>query len=231
LVKQTRIPGVLGGKGPEATVELLHLILEHTPAQCEEEHLRIIVDSNPHIPKYALAIVGEGEDPVPALIETAQNLERAHADFIVIPCNSAHYYIEAIRKAVAIPVVSLIDETAKQVGRSACKCIGILASTGLIQSGVYQRRFKKEGIEVLAPGEAIQNELTTSILRFKDTGNIEPLRRVLHDSCESLIKAGAEGIVLGCTELPLALEGRKLSVPCFDTLEILAKAVVREATI
>ena len=101
---QKKMIGVLGGKGPEATEELLHLIIKNTPVAKEEDHLRIIIDNNPKIPKPSLGITGEGENPVPVLIETAKNLERAEADFIVIPCNSAHFFIDDIQKEIRIPI-------------------------------------------------------------------------------------------------------------------------------
>ena len=99
---KSRTVGILGGKGPEATVELLRLIIANTPAETEEEHLRVVIDNHPQIPKPALGITGEGPDPVPALTETARNLERAGADFVVIPCNSAHYYAKEVRAALDV---------------------------------------------------------------------------------------------------------------------------------
>lgn len=230
MAGQRRIVGVLGGKGPEATAELLRLIIRNTPAESEEEHLRIIIDNNPQIPKPSLGITGQGRDPLPALTETARNLERAGADFIVIPCNSAHYYIEDLRGALGIPVVSLIDETAAAVRAAGCRTAGLLATPGLTESGIYQAAFEKAGIAALVPGRDQQAELMAAILAFKDGGPKAELGACAERVAAGLVERGAGGLVLGCTELPVALAGTELPVPCFDTLEILALAAVREAT-
>jgi aspartate racemase len=108
--------------------------------------------------------------------------------------------------------------------------VGVLASTGTIKTRIYHRSLGEYGVEALSPREAMIDELMASILLFKDRGTIDPLREVLHAASEELIRDGAEGIVLGCTELPFALGDGKSSVLYFDTIEILAKAVVREAT-
>ena len=224
-----RIVGVLGGKGPEATEALLHQIIAHTPVKREEDHLRLLIDNNPQIPKPSLAISGEGDDPLPALIASAELLERAGADFIVIPCNSAHFFLEGIRRAVAIPVLSIIDETVASVKRAGCASVGLLASTGLVASGLYQEALAGAGISVVLPEEPMQAEMMDGILSFKDTGDADRLCDVLARACARLVDEGARGLVLGCTELPVVLAGQSLDVPLFDTIEILALAAVREA--
>ena len=229
MTEQRRTVGVLGGKGPEATVELLRLIVAVTPARTEEEHLHVIVDNHPQIPKPALGITGEGPDPVPALTATAANLEKAGADFIVIPCNSAHYYVEQVRGAVSIPVVSIIDETVAAVKAAGISRVGLLATTGLVSSGIYQDGFARAGVEVLLPDDAMQVRMMDGILAFKDRGDGGPLKAALDELCGDLITRGAGGLVLGCTELPVVLEADSIPVPCYDTLEILARAAVREA--
>ena len=222
--------GVLGGKGPEATEEILRLIIKNTPAESEEDHLRVVIDNNPQIPKPSLGITGQGPDPTPALTSTARNLEGAGADFIVIPCNSAHYYIEAVRAAVSIPVISIIDETAAAVGAASCRTAGLLATPGLVESGIYHRAFEAAGIAVLTPAPDGLAGLMAAILAFKDQGAQKELREAALRVSAGLVERGAEGIVLGCTELPVALAGHELPVPGFDTIEILARAAVREAT-
>jgi len=226
----TRTIGILGGKGPEATSELFRLIIANTPITVEEDHLRIIIDNNPQIPKPALGITGEGEDPTLALVETAQNLERAGAAFIVIPCNSAHYFIDAIRCAIGIPIVNIMEETITTVQSSGCRCVMLLATSGLIKSGIYQKALTEAGIEVLQPDDDEQAELWRGTLLFKDKNEKAPLRATVSRIIGRLGDAGAAGTVLGCTDIPPALSDMNFSIPIFNTLEILAKAAVREAT-
>jgi aspartate racemase len=225
-----RTVGILGGKGPEATSELFRLIIANTPVAVEEDHLRVIIDNNPQIPKPALGITGEGEDPTPALVETAQNLERSGAGFIVIPCNSAHHFIDAIRRGVRIPVVDIIEETVTAVHSSGCGCVLLLATSGLIKSGLYQQALTKAGIEVLLPDDDEQEDLWLGTLLFKDKNESAPLRATVGRIVRRLADQSAGGVLLGCTDIPPALRGMDITLPVFNTLEILAKAAIREAT-
>jgi aspartate racemase len=222
--------GILGGKGPQATSELFRLIIANTQVTVEEDHLRVIIDNNPQIPKPALGITGEGEDPTSALIETAQNLERSGADFIVIPCNSAHYFIDAIRRSIRIPVVNILEETVTAVRSAGCRCVLLLATSGLIKSGIYQNTLTEAEIEVLLPGDDEQEALWQGTLLFKDKNEKAPLRATVSRIVRRFSDAGAAGVVLGCTDIPPALTDMDLSLPIFNSLEILARAAVRKAT-
>lgn len=224
-----RVVGILGGKGPEATDLLFQLIIRNTPVRVEEEHLRIIIDNNPKIPKPSLGITGEGENPIPALVNTAKNLEKAGADFIIIACNSAHYYIEDIQKAIEIPILSIIEETVAYVQNLSHKKVGILASTGLIKSDLYQSAFKKAGIFVLCPSDGEQDELMEGIINFKDSGSGRTLKDAADKICRGYIEKGAEALVIACTDIPVVLNIKEFTVPCYDSLEILALATVRKA--
>jgi len=102
-----KIIGILGGMGPEATLDLFHKIIKLTYAEKDQDHLRIIIDNNPKIPDRTDAISGTGKDPLPKLIVTAQILEKAGADFIIIPCNTAHYFISEIQQSIKIPILTL----------------------------------------------------------------------------------------------------------------------------
>jgi len=226
---QERTIGILGGKGPEATVELLNLIIKNTPATREEDHLRVVVDNNPKVPKPSLGITGHGPCPVAALVATARNVERAGAGFIAIPCNSAHYYLDEIRRSVGIPVLSIIDETAAALQQAGIGRAGLLATTGLVQSELYQKRLAESGLVTLIPDPKQQAELMEKILRFKDAGDMAPLTGIALRICRELAESGAEGVVYACTEIPLALAGHPPPCPFFDTLAILAKACIREA--
>ncbi len=95
--------GILGGMGPLATVDLFAKIVENTPAVLDQDHLRIIIDNNPQIPPRVEAILQGGEDPLPAMVASAKLLAAAGADFIVMPCNTAHYWLDGLRAAVAVP--------------------------------------------------------------------------------------------------------------------------------
>src|SRR5260370_36852831 len=114
-----RVVGIIGGMGPEATVDLMRRVVAKTPARDDQDHIHLIVESNPKIPsRIAHLIEGTGADPTPELIRIAANLQRAGADALAIPCNTAHAYAHSIRRAVSIPLLDMIDLTVEQIAAS-----------------------------------------------------------------------------------------------------------------
>jgi len=130
MPRQKRVIGILGGMGPAATLALYERILALTSAECDQDHLHVIIDSNPKIPDRTAAILGDGESPLPAMIEGARTLERAGANVLVIPCNTAHHWLADLQKAVSIPIIDMINETASLIAahRPLLRKIGLLAT-------------------------------------------------------------------------------------------------------
>jgi aspartate racemase len=223
--------GVLGGLGPWATLDLFEKILRLTAASRDQDHLRVIIDNNPKIPDRAPAILGRGDDPTPALVATAQNLERAGAELIVIPCNTAHYFYEAIAAAVTVPVLHIMDEVAAAARAQApeLRRAGVLATRATMAAGLYHRAFARIGAEVLGPEPAGQEVVDRAIYGVK-AGQAGPaLTRALRPVAQALVDRGAEALVLGCTELPFVLRPDDVGVPLLDSNLILAQAAVRAA--
>lgn len=227
---QKAIIGVLGGMGPDATVDLFAKIIRSTPAKKDQDHLRIIIDNNPGIPDRQEAILGDGPSSLPMILETARNLEAAGANFIVMPCNTAHYWIEDIRKTVAIPVVDMIEETAKTTVRlyPTVRTVGIMAANGTVRSGLYQRQFRNLGIKTTSPPDEDQAEVSKVIYSVK-AGDLAKCSPIAIEICGRLIKSGAEAIVVGCTEIPLVLKPGDLPVPMIDATQVLATRAVQMA--
>jgi aspartate racemase len=223
---QRRIPGILGGMGPEATIDLFAKIVRSTRASRDQDHLRIIIDNNPAIPDRQKAILENGVSPVKWLVETARNLERAGADFIVMPCNTAHYWIEDIRKVVGIPVVDMIEETAEELARAypSLRTVGILAATGTVRSGLYQKNLSRLRINCVSPADDDQLTLMGVIYSVK-AGDFSK-HRVAAEVAGRVVIAGAEAVVSGCTEIPLVLKTEDLSVPLIDATQVLASRTV-----
>ncbi len=220
------IIGVLGGLGPDATVDLFKKILRNTSAKTDQEHLRIIIDCNPKIPDRTRAILGGGESPGEALKETAKNLERAGAGLIIIPCNTAHYWIEDVRKTVKIKVIDMLDETAQEIASKypRIKRVGLLASKGTVGAGLYQKRLERFGIKMVLPNDLDQNSVMDVIYSVK-SGNLTVKGKAIQISSR-LIQDGAELIIAGCTEIPLVLEKDDISIPFVDPAEILARRAI-----
>ena len=161
-----KVIGILGGMGPEATADLFLKIIKSTPAKKDQEHLRILIDNNPQIPDRTAAILHGGEDPTPALVETGKNLERAGADFLIIPCNTAHYFHGNIQDAVTIPVLHMMSATAGEMKARGIKRAGLLASDGTVQSGLYHKALAQSGIEVVIPQELCLGRYTERIFNL-----------------------------------------------------------------
>jgi len=226
-----KIIGILGGMGPEATIDLFYKIIKSTPAGKDQEHLRIIIDNNPKIPDRTAAILGKGEDPLPALQETARNLEKAGADFIIIPCNTAHYFLPLIQESVKIPILNMIEETAKETQKKipSIKKVGLLASIGIYETEIYHQKFKKFNIKVISPEEKDKEEVMKVIYAVKAGNLSEGIKKSIFKITQKLIEKGAEAIIAGCTEIPLILEEGDVSVLLIDPTQVLAKATVQKA--
>jgi aspartate racemase len=224
--------GILGGMGPEATVTIFKNILQATPAQSDQNHLRILIYNNPKIPDRTAAICNDGENPLPALITSAKLLEQAGVDFIAMPCVTAHYFYEEIQTALHIPILHIIKETLKLASTryADCTTLGLLSTMGTSKTGLFQRFSSEWGLNILTPPEEIiQRYVMNAIYRIKSgIFSDEPTQQLKH-AAEQLIQTGAQAIIAGCTEIPLALTERDISVPFLDPLRILAQAVVRDA--
>jgi aspartate racemase len=226
--------GILGGMGPEATLDLFQKIIEFTDASKDQDHVRVIIDSNPKIPDRTEAILGRGEDPVPMMARSVRTLEMAGANFVVIPCVSAHFFLEELRSQVDIPILSIFDETANYLIRSFpdLKTVGVLASTGTVRGGRFEKRLSESGLGIVVPTPNDQQKVISIIYKIKRLNASRVYgegKRVLIDVSHHLIRRGAQGIIAGCTELPLVLKSEDLSVPVFDVASILARAAVTAA--
>jgi len=221
-----RTIGILGGMGPGATVYLFKRIVELTPARTDQEHPRIIIDNNPKIPDRTEAILGRGDSPLPEMIQTIKNLEKAGAELIAIPCNSAHFYFDQLQEATRVPLINLIKEVTTEVAKLGVKGAGLLATTGTLKAGLYQRALQQRGIKVLLPDEKGQEQVMTVIRGIK-SGKLTAggLKLV----AQELISRGAEAVVLGCTELSLIAQNISWGIPVVDSTEVLAKATIKRA--
>lgn len=217
--------GILGGMGPMATVEFFRRLVAATPANVDQEHLHVLIDSDPSVPNRTAAILHEGPSPVPWLSAMARRLEAAGAGFLVMPCNTAHVYLDAIRASVSIPVVDMIVETVAALDRSP---VGLLATDGTVRSGLYQRAAAARGIAVVVPTPAEQRSAADAIERIKRGEDPGRVRDVFAAIARRLGREGAAAVVAGCTEISL-VSGSGMDVPWIDALDCLVEATLRDA--
>jgi len=226
--------GILGGMGPGATSCLFDLIIKNTPAATDQEHVPVIIYNNPLIPDRTRHIVYGEESPLKMLTAGAQILENAGASLIIIACNTAHYYIPEMLPKINIPILNMIDLTSDYI----CKTMingrpikaGILASTGTIRSGLYQKSLAKYGIEPLLLPDQLQEELVMEAVYGKKgikAGYKKEGERLINEAVKTLVNSGADTIIEGCTEIPLVLKEKSSPVPLVNSMEILAKEAIK----
>ena len=218
--------GVIGGMGPDATVDFMARVLALTPASGDQDHIRLLVDQNPKIPNRQRAILGGGESPAPTLAAMAARLEASGCDFLVMPCNTAHVFLDAILAATRIPFVSIIDVTLERALGSGAARIGVLASGACIEAGVYQDAIAAAGKTPVLQTQSELADLTLLIARIK-TGDRGPgVRAEMQALAKRLTERRAEALILGCTEIPIVLDETDADVPLFSSSDILAETTV-----
>lgn len=226
---QKKTVGILGGMGPLATADLFHKIVLHTDATTDQEHLHILVDNNTAIPDRTAALLGDGEDPYPYLLESIRTLERAGAECLAIPCNAAHCYLPRLQETTPLPILDMVELTCRALEDAGVTRAGLLAVTGTIHTKVYHKYCEKHGITLLIPEGGDQDAVMDLIYRGVKAGashfDAGPILAVV----DHLRERGAQTMILGCTELPLALEQYHISFPAVDPTLELAKGVIRFA--
>ncbi|MFA4647156.1 aspartate racemase [Pyrococcus kukulkanii] len=222
-----KVIGILGGMGPLATVELFRRIVEKTPAKRDQDHPKIIIYNNPQIPDRTAFILGKGEDPRPQLIWTAKKLEECGADFIIMPCNTAHAFIEDIQKEIGIPIISMVEETARMLSEIGCRKAGLIATTGTIVSRVYHKALERYGIEVILPEN--QEEVMRGIYEGVKAGNLKLGREILLNVAKELERKSADCIIAGCTEVSVVLRQEDLKARLVDPMDVIAEVAVKLA--
>ena len=221
--------GIIGGMGPMATVDLYEKITAHTLANTDQEHIHILIDSNAATPDRTEAILHGGASPLPNLIASAERLASAGADFLIIPCNTSHHFINELRAASPIPVLSMIEQTAAYIASQNFRAAILLATEGCLRVGVYQSVLAPYGIQAIEPDAAMQKEVTDVIYHaVKADAPAWDVSRLNEMIAELEARTNAVS-VLACTELPIAVHRYGLRGTFVDPTRILALAAIREA--
>ncbi|MDD5949259.1 MAG: amino acid racemase [Lachnospiraceae bacterium] len=220
--------GVIGGLGPMATVYFLQLVTAMSDVKTDQEHIPIRMQSIPDTPDRTAYILDHSKaNPLPTLLQAGQRLKEQGAEYIAIPCVTAHYFQETLCREIGLPVIDLLSETVREFQRQQVRKVGILATSGTITSRILQNALEKEGIAVCVPGRVQQQQVMEIIYDQIKAGKPADVERFLEIGCQ-LKAQGAEKLLLGCTELSLLKRdfGPRLTKDYVDVLEILAQAVI-----
>lgn len=224
--------GVIGGVGPMATVYYMQRVIEMTKAGCDQEHINMLVFNDCDIPDRTAFITEKSSDnPLPVMVEDAKRLEAAGCEFVVIPCNTAHYFYDELEQAVEIPVVNIVEETIRYAKARVqdLSCVGIMATTGTIVTGTYQKYAERAGLSFAVPDENEQNLLMQIIYDGVKAG--KPVPRADFDRVANHLRAkGAQCLILGCTELSVLKRDLPINDPdVLDSIDVLASETVRRS--
>ena len=222
--------GVLGGMGPLATVDFLAKLIEEAGAERDEDHVPVVVYSVPQIPSRPAAIIAGGASPLPAMAAGAQSLRRAGATTLAIACNTAHYWYDALESAAGLPILHIADATldAMEGNGHLPGTVGLIGTKGTIEAGFFQERFAGQGIACVLNSAEEQDSLVLPAIAAVKRHALDVAHALAVQACERLVARGAQTIVLGCTEIPPALEFKShaYSTRCIDPTRALAQACV-----
>ncbi len=214
--------GVIGGLGPIATAYFYELIIKMTDAEIDQEHIEMLIFSKPSIPDRTDYILKKStENPVYPMVDMGRKLVRLGADFIAIPCITAHYFHETLSQSIKVPVIHAIKETALYLKTQGINCAGIMATEGTIHSQIFQQELQEYGISSVLPNSESQQAVSDII--YKNIKANEPVEYQKFERVSGqLRKDGAEVIILGCTELSLIKRDFDIGPGFIDAMEVLA---------
>ncbi|ENN83859.1 aspartate racemase (plasmid) [Rhizobium freirei PRF 81] len=225
---QKSLIGILGGMGPTATVDFLSKVISATKADVDQEHIPLIVHDVPQIPDRSSAIENGRDDPFLPMLAGIRLLDAAGVEFIAIPCNTAHYWHGRLQRGCRAKILHIADAVAHYVTQMAerPRTIAVMATRGTISGGIYSQRLLEGAEQVLVPDEGTQLLIDRAITGVK-ANQISAARKAATEAAGLLADAGADCLLLACTELPVALSDFDHGPLIMDATEALARACVR----
>ena len=225
-----KVVGVIGGMGPEATVDFMHRLVARTPARDDADHLHVLVDNNPKIPSRIAALIdGTGEDPAPMLCDMARGLQAQGADFLVMPCNTAHYYLPAIARSVSIPVLDMVQLAIQKLAVLSASRVGMLASPAVRKVGLYKARMAQAGLQALF-AEAQDEDVLLAIIKAVKAGRLNDSHRQDYGRVAGhLLDSGADTLLVACTEFSVIGPPPDVAASVVDALDVLVDATITTA--
>jgi aspartate racemase len=225
----TKRLGILGGMGPAASAEFVTRLVAQTPATCDQEHIPFVLWNNPQVPDRSTSLRNEDDRPLPFLLQGVQVLKAVGCDLIVIPCNTAHFWYDEMIK-LKVPIVHIVDSVADalhDVGVDS-GTIGVMGTQATVELGLYQYKLNKAGWSCIVPSKDEMDTLVQPAIDLIKAGKVLeaqlPIMKVVH----SLIDRGAQAVVLGCTELPLAIKiSSENGVPLINSIDSLVKSAIK----
>lgn len=224
-----KVLGVLGGMGPLASAQFMLRLTLLTTAARDQDHIPAVLWSDPRIPDRMAAKYQGGEDPLPALLRGIHGLEAAGCGAIVIPCNTAHGWYDGMRAATALPIPHIVDAVAQDLARQgiAGGKIGVMGTAATLRMRLYQDRLEALGYTCIIPDQAQMDRDVSPAIALVKANKVPDSYPPAIAAARALMDRGAVAVVLGCTELPLAVQaGPAPNFPMADSIDALARAAI-----
>jgi len=221
--------GVLGGMGPAASAEFVTRLVAQTPATCDQEHIPFVLWNNPQVPDRSTSLRNEDDRPLPFLLQGVQVLKAVGCDLIVIPCNTAHFWYDEMVK-LKVPIVHIVDSVADALRDAGVEngTIGIMGTQATVELGLYQYKLNKGGWDCIVPSKEEMDTLVQPAIDMVKGGKTTESQPIIMKVVHSLIERGARAVVLGCTELPLAIKiSSENGVPLINSIDSLVKSAIK----
>lgn len=223
MMRQKKILGVIGGMGPIATSFFMELVIKMTKAETDQDHLDMIIYNIPSIPDRTSYILDHTkEDPLPVILDIARKLEEQGAEFLAMPCCTAHYFQDDLEKSLHKPFVNIIRATVHYLKDRGIERVGVMATDGTIRSGLFEKELEENGMEFIAPSPERQKDVMHII--YQNVKANEPADMERFRAVDAELKSkGAQAIILGCTELSLVKRDNDVGPGFIDAMEVLAQ--------
>lgn len=222
--------GVLGGMGPLAAADFLKKLAEETPAQRDQEHIPYVAYGVPQIPERPAAILANGESPLPHMLRGIAVLKQAGAQAIAIACNTAHFWYDDLVKEGGLPILHIADAVCNELEARGIRSgrIGLISTEGTVHAGFYQSRFAARGLECLLSSREDQSGLVLPAIAAVKANDLTRAHNLAITAVMRLHDAGAQAVVLACTETPVAVDfaSHPAATHCIDATRALARACV-----
>lgn len=221
--------GILGGMGPAASAEYITRLIQQTPAACDQEHIPFVLWNNPQTPDRSTSMRNGDSKPLPFLIEGIQKLKASQCDLIVIPCNTAHFWYDDLIK-LKVRIIHIVDSVAYSLrDANVAGTIGVMGTQATVELGLYQYKLNKAGWNCIVPTKEEMQTLVQPAIDLIKAGKLEQAHPMFMSVVDSLIARGAQAVVLGCTEIPLAVrEYNHNGIPLINSIDSLVKAAIDE---
>jgi aspartate racemase len=222
--------GILGGMGPAASAEYVTRLIQQTPATCDQEHIPFVLWNDPTVPDRSTSLINRDDLPWEKLKAGVQGLKSAGCDHIVIPCNTAHFWYDRLSQ-LGVPITHIVDSVAAELRalKIYSGTIGVIGTKATMSFGLYQSHLGKSGWRCITPGTHEMDNLVQPAIDLIKAGDIDTAHDMLLKVIDQLLPWGVDAIVLGCTEIPLAVkETHYKNVPLINSIDSLVKAAIKE---